>query len=168
MSTKQEFKREAEEAAEKLDEASEAARDYAEEAAEEARRAAAAYAAEAKRTAVTTIEDYAAAIRKASEELGTRNHPFGANLTGGAADNLEHVAHDVETTTMADFADSVHRFARRNPAALLVGSVLAGVALGRFAKASSDRVREEERRGGAERAVPAPRPVVGPANTARK
>jgi hypothetical protein len=62
---------------------------------------------------------------------------------------------------MRQMVDSVHRFARHNPGVFILGSVLAGVALGRFAKASSERVDHPDDCEGAGDAVSPARPVAG-------
>jgi vacuolar-type H+-ATPase subunit E/Vma4 len=162
MSTKENIQKEAEAAQEKLSEAADAARDEAEHAAEEARRAANAYADEGKRYAAHNIEDFATAVSRAGDELGDREQAVAARFVNEAADSLHHVAQSIESTSIDDMMDQVNRFARRNPGAFVIGAVLAGVALGRFAKASSDRVHG----GSAGHGTPggARRSVVGPSN----
>lgn len=159
------LQREAESAEEKLHEASDAVRDQAERAAEEARRAASAYADEGKRYAADNIEDFATALHKAGDELGDREQSVAARFVNEAADSLSHVAHSIESTSVDDMMDQMNRFARRNPGALVLGAVLAGVALGRFAKASSDRAHPRAYGHGTPGGTH--RPAVGPANPTR-
>lgn len=139
MSTKDKIQKEADAAGEKLHEASETVRDQAEHAVDEARRAAQTYADEGKKYAAGNLEDFANAVRRAGDELGEREQTVAARLVNEAADSLSYVAHSIESTSIEDMMDQVNHFARRNPGAFVLGAVLAGVALGRFAKASGER-----------------------------
>lgn len=139
MSTKDQVKREADAAGQKLSEASEEVKSRAREAAASAQGVATGYAEEGKRAAASHLNDFARAVRSASNELAQRDQGVAARFVTEAADGLEKMADSVSGTSMDEVMDSVQTFARRNPAAFVVGSVLAGVALGRFVKASSER-----------------------------
>lgn len=91
-----------------------------------------------KAYAAGSLNDFTAAIKKASEELGERDQSMAANLVREAASGLEQVSGAIEGKSVQELTRSVAGFARRQPAAFLIGAALAGVALGRFAKASSE------------------------------
>ncbi|WP_420392832.1 hypothetical protein [Acuticoccus sp.] len=139
MSTKDNLEREASSANSKLNEASDTIRSGARQAAEEAQRTASAYADQGKTAAASALTDFASAVRRASDELGQRDQGLAARLVSQAASSLEDAASSVSGASLDDVMGSVQGFARRNPTAFVVGSVLAGIALGRFAKATAER-----------------------------
>jgi hypothetical protein len=53
-----------------------------------------------------------------------------------AADGLEQISRTVSEKRPEELLDAVREFGRRNPTAFIAGSVLLGVALGRFARSS--------------------------------
>ena len=106
---------------------------------------AAASAETGKDFAASNLEDFAAAIRKASEELGSRDQSMISNLVRQAASGLEDASRSVKGASLQDITQSVASFARRQPAAFLLGAGLVGIALGRFARASG----EHQSQGGA-------------------
>ncbi|WP_182086630.1 hypothetical protein [Aureimonas sp. ME7] len=91
-----------------------------------------------KSVAASSLSDFTAAIRKASDELGERDQSLAAGLARQAASGLEQAADAISGQSVQDLTRSVADFARRQPTAFLLGAALAGVALGRFARASSD------------------------------
>ena len=91
-----------------------------------------------KAMAASSLNDFTAAIRKASDELGERDQSMAANLVREAASGLESVSNSIEGKSVQEIARSVANFARRQPTAFFVGAALAGVALGRFARASGE------------------------------
>lgn len=91
-----------------------------------------------KAYAASSLNDFTAAIKKASDELGERDQSMAANLVREAASGLEQVSDAIEGKSVQELTRSVAGFARRQPAAFLIGAALAGVAIGRFAKASSE------------------------------
>lgn len=97
--------------------------------------------------AASNLDDFTAAIRKASDELGERDQSMAANLVREAASGLEQVSGAIQGKSVQELTRSVAGFARRQPAAFLIGAALAGVALGRFARASSDHDQNEARGG---------------------
>lgn len=100
-----------------------------------------------KSAAASSLEDFTAAIRKASDELGERDQSMAANLVREAASGLEQASEALKGQSLQDLTRSVAGFARRQPAAFLIGATLAGVALGRFARASSDHADADHLRG---------------------
>lgn len=139
MSTKQQIDREAASAKEKLHEASDEIKSQAHSAVDEAQRAATHYAEDGKNVAAGSLTDFAKAIRSASDELSNRDQGVAARFVTEAADGLERVASSVSGTSVEEMVGSAQDFARRNPGAFVIGTVLAGVALGRFVRASSER-----------------------------
>lgn len=86
----------------------------------------------------SSLGDFTAAIKKASDELGNRDQSMAANLVREAASGLEQVSGAIEGKNIQELTRSVSGFARRQPAAFLIGAALAGIAIGRFAKASAE------------------------------
>ena len=97
--------------------------------------------------AATSLEDFTAAIRKASDELGARGQSMVASMVRQAASGLEDASSSIKGKSLGDITHSLAGFARQQPAAFLIGAVLAGVAIGRFAKASGDHSDAERHRG---------------------
>lgn len=131
------------------DEASKAAGTLKDEAARLAsgvRRKAEERADEGLYAAASSLEDFTAAIRKASEELGERDQSMAAGLVRQAASGLEDASAAIKGKSLGDITHSLAGFARRQPAAFLIGAALAGVALGRFARASGDHADAEHLR----------------------
>ena len=86
-------------------------------------------------------------MKRAGEDLSERDHTMAAQVVRQAANGLESLSRSVNGATFEDMVDSVRNFGRSNPAAFIGGAVLAGLALGRFARASGHRrvgFREEE------------------------
>ena len=63
-----------------------------------------------------------------------------------AADGLANLSRSVSGGSTEDMVRAATRFARRNPTAFLTGAALVGVALGRFATASTHRDHDEPER----------------------
>lgn len=84
------------------------------------------------------LDDFAAAVRKASEELGTRDQSMASGLVREVAGGLEHASRTIHGKDVGQLTRSVAQFARERPATFLVGAALAGLALGRFARSSGE------------------------------
>ncbi|MDF3073662.1 MAG: hypothetical protein K0S54_1329 [Alphaproteobacteria bacterium] len=82
-----------------------------------------------------SLDDFTAAIRKASDELDERDQQSAASLAREAASGLEHVTQAMKDRSVQDLAGSISAFARERPTMFLIGAALAGIALGRFARA---------------------------------
>lgn len=91
-----------------------------------------------KETVASSMGDFAAAIRSASDELGQRDQSMAANLIREVSTGLEDFSKSLQGSSLQDLTRSVAGFARRQPTTFLAGAALAGVALGRFLKASDD------------------------------
>jgi hypothetical protein len=91
-----------------------------------------------------TLGDFANAVRKAGEELASADQSPASRLVRQAADGLESLSRDLAGKEPGDLLNAVRDFGRRNPAAFIGGAVLAGIAIGRFVRASdktSERLR---------------------------
>lgn len=90
-----------------------------------------------KETATRTLSDFAHAIRRAGYELDQADQSTATRLVRHAADGLEGFARSVSDKRPEELLDAVRDFGRRNPTAMIAGSVLAGIAIGRFLKSSA-------------------------------
>lgn len=144
MTAKDNLKTEADSAKQKIRDAADATVEYAEEAKDESKRLAGVYAERGKDAIGSSLGDFASAIRRAGDELDERDQGLAAQLVSRAARGLEDAAHAVSGTNVDDVLGSTKAFARRNPAAFTAGAVLAGVALARFAKATSEPREPEQ------------------------
>jgi hypothetical protein len=96
---------------------------------------------EAGKSQITSsLGDFAAAVRKASDELGERDQSMAAGLVREVANGLEQATGSIQGQSVQDLTRSVASFARRQPTTFLIGAALAGIALGRFARASGEHV----------------------------
>jgi hypothetical protein len=102
----------------------------------EARDRASRYADAQKEAVSGSLEDFARAIRRASEDLSERDQTMAAQVVRQAASGLENMSRSIGGASLEDMIDSVRRFGRQHPVAFIGGAVLAGLALGRFARAS--------------------------------
>jgi len=83
-----------------------------------------------------TLGDFANAVRKAGDELAGQDQSPAARIVRKAADGLESLSRDLADKPPEELLDAVRDFGRRHPGALIGGAVLAGIALGRFVRAS--------------------------------
>ncbi len=89
-------------------------------------------------TATKTLGDFANAIRRAGDELAQNDQSPAARFIGQAADGLENFSRNLAGKQPEELLDTVRDFGRRHPIAFIGGAVLAGLALGRFVRASDD------------------------------
>ena len=99
-----------------------------------------------------TLVDFAEVIRKAGDDLAERDQSLAGRLVKQAADGLEGLANAASTQRPEALLTAARAFGRANPMAFVAGSVLLGVALGRFAKSSASHG-----------STTSPRPVSAPA-----
>jgi gas vesicle protein len=118
-------------ARDKFKEAADAARDVAEGAAERFQDK----AKEQQRSGADFVSRFADNIRQAAHAFES-DAPFAARGINSAADYVEDAAAKVRNETFRDLVDGASDFAKRQPAAFLGLSVLAGFAAVRFLKAS--------------------------------
>jgi hypothetical protein len=80
---------------------------------------------------------FADAIRHAADELEQKDQSFIANLVKEAANGLETMSRSLSDSSPQDMLAKARDLGRSNPAALLAASVVAGLAIGRFARSSA-------------------------------
>ncbi|MBX3486177.1 hypothetical protein [Phenylobacterium sp.] len=83
-----------------------------------------------------TLGDFANAVRRAGDELASADQSPASRIVRQAADGLESLSRNLAGKEPGDLVDAVRDFGRRNPAAFIGGAVLAGIAIGRFVRAS--------------------------------
>jgi hypothetical protein len=89
-----------------------------------------------KQVATETLSDFANAIRKAGDDLAQHDQSMVGRMVKQAAEGLEGLSRSVSDKNPEQLLDSVRDFGRSNPTAFIAGSVLLGLAIGRFAKSS--------------------------------
>lgn len=134
-------------AREKLGEAGEAVRGEAAHFAERTRDQVVEQVEEKKAAVTDALGVFADAIRKAGEELGGQDQTFAAKMAGQAADGLQSFTRSIAGKSPEAMLQSARELGRSNPTALLAGAVLAGVAIGRFARSSAPDETQDMRTG---------------------
>ncbi|MCF6114233.1 hypothetical protein [Mesorhizobium muleiense] len=115
------------------------------------------YAAEAKqalfdkaegtqRDISSNLKAFSGALRAASEHLANNNQRTASKFTLDAAGSLERLSSSLKDKPFEDVLGEMRSFGRENSGALIAGSVLAGLALGRFIKSSPPSARTEAQR----------------------
>jgi hypothetical protein len=122
------------------------------------------YATTQKELVSEHLDEFAQAIRRAGDELSQRDSTLAAQLVRQAAGGLESMSRSVSGANLSDIVGSVRAFGRANPAAFIGGAVLAGFALGRFARASARHDDETWEAGSWEEAAERERWQSGSAN----
>ncbi|PZQ57319.1 MAG: hypothetical protein DI570_19880 [Phenylobacterium zucineum] len=89
--------------------------------------------------ATRTLGDFANAIRKAGDELSSADQSPASRLVQQAADGLETFSRSLEGKDPGQLLNDVRDFGRRHPVAFIGGAVLAGLALGRFVRATDPK-----------------------------
>jgi hypothetical protein len=103
---------------------------------EEAKERASEFAEQRKTEVAESLDQFAKAIERASDELRDSDQTLAGQMVREAADGLGQLSRSIGGATTPELVDSLRNFGRRNPAAFLGGAVLAGLALGRFARAT--------------------------------
>jgi hypothetical protein len=119
-------------------------RDEARGFASSAREQAASRVEQRKQKVTGTIHDFADAVRRAGDELNERDQTMAARMVSRAAEGLEDVSRSLADRRPSEMIEAVRDFGRRNPAAFLAGSVLLGVAVGRFLRSSRPEPEYDE------------------------
>jgi len=93
------------------------------------------------------LEDQVSTIRSAvdgaAKRLDDENSPL-ASYAGELSDQIARFSSGIENSSLDDVAIATRRVARENPGLFVLGSVVAGIAAGRFFKASSSRDHERD------------------------
>ena len=97
---------------------------------------------EQKEMARSGLMDMVSAIRTAADDLERHEQPQFANLARGLARGIEDFSQSIGRRNFQEMLTDVQRFARDHPAAFFGGAVLAGLAIARFAKSSSEHRHE--------------------------
>lgn len=97
-----------------------------------------------KETATQTLGAFADAIRQAGDQLAQNDQSAAGHMVRQAADGLESFTRSLEGKRPEELVDAVRDFGRRNPTVFIAGSVLAGLALARFLKASAENDPQSE------------------------
>lgn len=116
---------------------SDVVKDEAKELGSQAQRIAGERAEQAKDAAASHLDVFADALRAASDELGKNQSGPAAEMVSNAASGLEGLTRSLHGQSTGQMVETVRRFGRENPVAFLAGSVLAGLALGRFASVAT-------------------------------
>lgn len=141
------FARAKDEVSDRIQEETQSAGEALHDARDEAARRAGAYAAEAQQAVAEKAEQtqrdigsslsaFGGALRAASDHLADSDQSAASQFMQEAASGLERLSSSLKEKPFGQVLEDVQSFGRQNPGALLAGSVLAGLALGRFIKAS--------------------------------
>ncbi|WP_245420495.1 MULTISPECIES: hypothetical protein [unclassified Mesorhizobium] len=114
------------------DEAARRAGDYA----SEAQHALSEKAEETQRDIGSSLAAFGGALRAASEHLANNDQNAASKFMLEAAGGLEGLSSSLKQKPFGQVLEDMQSFGRQNPGTLIAGSVLAGLALGRFIKAS--------------------------------
>ena len=131
-------------AREKLGEAGQTVRQEAAHFADAARHTAAEEVDRRKAAVTGALGDFADAIRLAGDQLGEKDQALAARMVSQAASGLETLSRTVSEKRPEEMLRAVRDFGRANPTAFLAGAVLAGLALGRFARSSAQHESPQE------------------------
>lgn len=124
-------------AREKLVETGEAVRGEAAHFAERAREEIA-HTVETKTDSVAgALDVFADAVRKAAEELSAQDQSMAAKLATNAADGLQTFSRNLGGKSAEEMLHSLRDLGRNNPSVFIAGAVVAGLAIGRFARSSA-------------------------------
>lgn len=133
---------------------------------ETARDQATGFADQRKNEAAQSVADIAASLRETGRSFAER--PNIQAFVGSAADGLDQLAGSIRDRSFADLYTEVESYARRAPVTVGVAAALAGFALARFIKSSSDELsasaaaaREEAASAPVAKATRKPRAVRG-------
>jgi len=128
-------------ARDKFKEAADAAKDVASETVDQLQ----GEAREQQRSGADFIERFAGNVREAARAFESEA-PFAARGINSAAEYVEDAAEKIRNGSFRDLVDGATDFAKRQPAAFLGISVLAGFAAFRFLKASGGQTSSSQRR----------------------
>jgi hypothetical protein len=136
------------ELSERLEQETRSASEALHDARDELNRKAIDYAAETKqalfdkaegtqRDLSANLKAFGGALRAASEHLANSDQRTASKFALDAAGGLERLSSSLKDKPFEEVLGEIQSFGRENSGALIAGSVLAGLALGRFIKSSS-------------------------------
>jgi hypothetical protein len=105
--------------------------------AEEAKEAALSSASSKQRDISSSLLAFSGALRAASEHLANNDQRTASTFILDAAGGMERMSSSLKSKPFEEVLEEVRSFGRANSGALIAGSVLAGLALGRFVKSSN-------------------------------
>jgi hypothetical protein len=124
-------------ATETLRDAREAITEKAGEYASEAKEAFAEQAEGAQKNISANMAAFGGALRAASEHLANSDQRAASKFVLDAAGGVERLSSSLKDKPFETVLEEIRDFGRQNSGALIAGSVLAGLALGRFIKSAS-------------------------------
>ena len=86
---------------------------------------------------------FGGALRAASEHLANSDQRAASKFVLDAAGGLERLSWSLKNKPFEEVLGEIRSFGRQNSGALIAGSVLAGLALGRFIKSSTPDSRTD-------------------------
>jgi len=95
-----------------------------------------------KGQAADGLKTFADAVRSAREELAKKDMGPISGLVDQAAEGLETLSRGLQDKSASEMLDTVRDFGRRNPVGFIAATVLAGIAIGRFAGSSAHHERK--------------------------
>ncbi|WP_051469709.1 hypothetical protein [Chelativorans sp. J32] len=98
---------------------------------------------EARGATSESLRAFAEAVRHAGDELKDKDEGPASQLLSQAASGLEQISNAIGQKRLDDLVGDVRRFGREHPGAFMLGSVLVGVALGRFARSAAPTTSHE-------------------------
>jgi hypothetical protein len=124
-------------ATEALHDARDTIKTKASEYAAEAKEAVAEKAEGAQQNISANMSAFGGAMRAASEHLANNDQRAASKFVLEAAGGIERLSSSLRDKPFEDVLEEIRSFGRQNSGALIAGSVLAGLALGRFIKSST-------------------------------
>lgn len=91
-----------------------------------------------KNDAADSLHAFADSIRSAADDLSRKDQSAAARVVQEAARGLESLSRTVHDRSVVDASRSIADYGRRHPVAFVAGGLLAGLAVGRFLKASGE------------------------------
>lgn len=89
-----------------------------------------------KRAAAEQADKLAKVVERATDELDRGDFPFIAGYANRLAERMKTFADGMRSRNFEQLIDDARRGARRNPELFFLGSIVAGIGLARFFKAS--------------------------------
>lgn len=97
-----------------------------------------------KNDAAESMQAFADTIRSAADDLSQRDQSAAARVVQEAARGLESLSRTIHDRSVVDASRSMADYGRRHPFAVVAGGLLAGLAIGRFLKASGEHQYDDD------------------------
>ena len=137
-------RKEKQSATEALHDAQDAIRRKAGEYAPDAKEALFEHAEGTQQNLSANMAAFGGALRAASEHLANSDQRAASKFILDAAGGLERLSSSLKNKPVEEVLGEIRSFGRQNSGALIAGSVLAGLALGRFIKSSAPDLSQNE------------------------